>query len=721
MTRNSLGAAVHPVIYSLLLTTAILPASALAQTANDEGPDQEIVVTAFQREYRIDDSSTAIGIAASILNTPLSVTVIPSDLLADQQINNVEDALRNVAAVTRFKQGNGGEEKFSIRGFDASRNLFIDGARLNNAFNATNISSTETANIERYEVLKGPSAILFGQGLPGGIINYVTKKPRFDDLGGSVELIGGSYDYYRGELDLNAPLTDWAAVRGVASYQDSDGFRDFDFRRRLLLYPAAGFRIGDHTRINLAYSYIRDKYTQDRGQVLQRQADGRFAYPDVLRPNMFLGIPGFNDRTNSTYQRVSLNVEHRFSDAWRIELIGAGTHVSKDLFDGSGGRVRADGKIEIFAGVQGGEASTRYLRLNNEVTFGSPDRIEHRVLVSASLDTANNNPFFADTRGDRVVVFDPATRTYTGLDQDFSINPDSIDGSFRARTQEVRLSAQDLITINDRFIILAGVGYSRFKDRITGDTESSTDPRIGLIFKPTPSTSIYASYATGYNPNFSAFDVNGDILPGEQLRQWEFGAKAEFSSNLLLTAAVFDIEQGGQAVTDPASLDLPPAEQYSIALGETRTRGFDAQLIGKLGENLRLIAGYAYLDAELIEDGPDFDNDGNRLGGIPKHSGSLFAVYEFGGALDGLAVGGGVFAQSRVPIGFENVSFYDAWAQLDATVNYKFDKWKLQLNVKNLTDEDYLLTQALAFEGLAARRVGVATPRTFLLSLARAF
>lgn len=709
----------------LFLTAASVAMPAHAQSTENasatEDADQDIVVTAFQRDYRIDESNTAIGIDASILDTPLSVTVIPSDLLEDQQINNVEDALRNVAAVTRFKQGNGGEEKFSIRGFDASQNLFIDGARLNNGFNATNISSTETANIERYEVLKGPSAILFGQGLPGGIINYVTKKPRFDDLGGSAELIGGSYDYYRGEADLNIPITDWAAVRGVASYQDSEGFRDFDFRRRLLLYPALGFRIADRTKINLAYSYIRDKYTQDRGQVLQRQPDGTFAYPDVLEPDMFLGIPGFNDRTNSTYQRVSLNVEHRLSDRWRIELIGAGTHVEKDLFDGSGRRVRADGKIEITAGVQGGEASTRYLRFNNEVRFGSPDRIENRILVSASLDIANNDPFFADLRGPGLVVFDPATRSYSDLDQDFSVDPASIDRSFKARTRDVRLSAQDLITIDDRFIILAGVGYSRFKDRLTGDVESSTDPRIGAIFKPTPSTSLYASYATGYNPNFGAFDVDGDTLPGESLRQWEAGAKAELGKNLLVTAAVFDIEQNGQAVTDPASLDLPPAEQYSIALGKTRTRGFDAQVIGKIGERLRLIAGYAYLDAKLVDDGPDLDNDGNRLGGIPRHSGSLFAVYEFEGALDGLAVGGGVFAQSGVPIGFENVSFYDAWAQLDATINYKFDKWKLQLNVKNLTDEDYLLTQALAFEGLAAQRVGVATPRTFLVSLARAF
>lgn len=686
-----------------------------------EADGEDIVVTAFDREYRTDQADTALGMSAEVLDTPLSITVIPADLLADQQINNVEDALRNVAAVTRFKQGNGGEEKFSIRGFDASQNLFIDGARLNNSFNATNISSTETANIDRYEVLKGPSAILFGQGLPGGVINYVTKKPTFEGLYGSIEGIVGRYDYYRAELDIDARLSDWAGVRGVASYQDSEGFRDFDFRRRLLLYPAIGFRIGDGTKINVAYSYIRDKYTQDRGQVLEQRPDGGYAYPDNLEPDMFLGVPGFNSRTNSTYQRVSFNVEHRFSDRWRVELIGAGTHVEKELFDSSAGDVLADGRIEIFAGRQGGESSNRYLRLNNEVAFGDPGRIENRILVSASLDVANNDPVFADLRGGGLVIFDPATRSYDGLDQDFSIDPATIDTSFIDRSRELRVSAQDLITINDRFILLAGVGYSRIKDRISGDVEESTDPRLGAIFKPTPTTSLYVSYATGYNSNFGAFDADGDTLPGERLRQWEAGAKAEFGRDLLATAAVFDIVQNGQAVTDPASLDLPPDQQYSIALGETRTRGLEAQLIGKIGERLRLIAGYAYLDAELIDDGPDLFNDGNRLGGIPRHSGSVFAVYELGGALDGLALGGGVFAQSGVPIGFENLSYFGGWAQADLTANYKFGKWKAQLNVKNVTDKDYLLTQALAFEDLAARRVGVATPRTFLFSLAREF
>ncbi len=678
----------------------------------------ELTVYGFRRQYKVSETNTALGMDADILSTPLSVTVIPMDLLDDQQINNVEDALRNIAGVTRFKEGNGGEEKFSIRGFDASRNLFIDGARLNNEFNATNIATTETANIDRFEVLKGPSAILFGQGLPGGIINYVTKKPSFKPYA-AAELIVGNFGFKRAELDLTRPINDSIAWRGVVSYEDSDGFRDFDSRKRYLIYPAVTLNFGNQTRLDLSYSYIRDRYTQDRGQALEQTADGRFRYADALRPDMFLGVPGWNDRTNSTYQRPSLNLTHEFGENWRLELIAAATKVEKELFDSSPDPVRPDGTVEIFPGYQEGTGKTRYLRLNNEWSFGDPKRIEHRLLLSVYEDSAKNDLGSAEVTGSGSVVFDPRTRSYS--ETVFSIDPSSFDFSFSTDQRERAVSFQDLITFKDKYVLLLGASRNRFDDRISGDTVSATNPRIGLIYKATPSSSYYASYSRGFLPS-TGFDRDGNALKPERLAQVELGAKYELlDRKLQVSGALFDIRERNQAVTDPTSLALPPNQQWSIALGETRTRGLELQLLGEVGRHWRVIAGYSYLDSKLVDDGPDLNNDGNRLGGIPKHSGSLWAIHEFDGPLKGLGLGGGVFAQSRVPIGFENRSYYDSWTQIDLAAFYKWDKWKLQFNAKNVTDEEYLLTQALAFEDLASVRVGTATPRTYTFSLAREF
>jgi iron complex outermembrane recepter protein len=706
-----------------LAQTTLPPAPATAASppapAASTPEQQTITITGFRREYRTREAGSGLGMAVDSLSLPIAVTTVPKDLLADQGITNVEDALRNVAAVTRLKEGNGGEEKFSIRGFDASRNIFIDGARLNNGFNATNIASTETANLERFEVLKGPAAILFGSGLPGGVINYVTKKPTFKRYAAG-EVIAGSHDYYRVELDATAPFNDVLAWRGVVSQEDSKGFRDFDFRKRVLLNPSLALRLGD-TTVNLAYSHIRDRYTQERGQTLARAADGSFFYSPFLKPDMFLGIPGFNERTNSTYQRASFNLDHRFNDTWRFELIAAATRVEKQLFDASGERVQPDGTVEIGAGYQQGNARTSYLRANLEAAFGDPKRIEHRVLVSVSDDGNRNNPQFADLLGTGVATFDTRTRSYdtTGFSADVDFS--TLDTSFFTKTVERTLSLQDLITIADRHVVLLGAGHTRYKEVLDGYAVSKTNPRLGYIYKLSPATSLYASYATGFFPS-TALDRDGNILPPESMRQIEVGFKADvLDQRLLLSGAVFDIEQRDQSVTDPASLALPPDQQWSVNIGKTRTRGFELQAIGKLSPGLRLIAGYAYLDAKLIEDGPDLDNDGNRLGGIPKHSLNVWTVYEFGGALEGLGLGGGVFAQSRVPIGFENRSFYGGWAQVDLAAFWKRGPWKAQLNLRNAFDREYLLTQALSFEGLASRRVGVATPRTLRLSLAREF
>jgi iron complex outermembrane recepter protein len=705
----------------LLLGGVPLSAQTTPETPVQESTTLEtITVTGFRREYRTREAGAALGMSADALATPLAVTVIPKDLLADQSITNVEDALRNVAAVTRFKEGNGGQEKFSVRGFDASQNLFIDGARLNNGFNATNIATTETANIERFEILKGPSAILFGSGLPGGVINYVTKKPTFEKYA-SAELLLGSYAFGRFEADVTAPLNGTVAWRGVLSHEDSEGFRDFDSRRRTLLNPTLALRLGDQTTVNIGYSYIRDRYTQERGQTLAQNVDGTYFYSPLLQPDMFLGIPGFNARTNSIYQRANLNLEHYFNDRWRLELIAAGTKVKKQFFDASGGPVQADGTVPISAIYQAGDARTRYLRANIEASFGDAQSVEHRLLLSIADDRNRNDPVFADLFGTGVATFDALTRTYDTSGFSPEVDFSTLDTSFFTESVERTVSFQDLITIADRHIALLGVGYTRFREVLDDYTASKSNPRIGYIYRVTPEISWYANAASGFFPS-GATGQFGEYLPPEQMRQFEVGLKADLlNQNLLVSGALFDIKQRDQAVTDPASLALPPEQQWQINIGETRTRGFEWQALGKLTLQWRMIAGYAYLDAKVVDDGPDLFNDGNRLGGTPAHSFNLWTVYEPGGAWQGLGLGGGVFAQSRVPIGFENRSFYSGWVQMDLSAYYKKDKWKAQLNIKNVGDREYLLTQALAFEDLAAVRVGTATPRTVVFSVAREF
>ncbi|MEM9624314.1 MAG: TonB-dependent receptor plug domain-containing protein, partial [Pseudomonadota bacterium] len=274
-------------------------ASAPPGASNQNDQIEELVVVAHARDYGNTTAQAAFGIDTELLKTPASISVINEDLLKDLQVNNVDEALRNVAGVTRFKTGNGGEEKFTIRGFDVSNSIYKDGAPINNGLNVSNVPSTETANIERIEVLKGPSAILYGEGEPGGIINYITKKPERERYS-YIELLGGSDSFYKVEADTTGAFTqgsNWA-YRIAGSYEDSENFRDEVTRQRLLLNPSIAY-FSDNTSVVIGLEYLDDDFTQDRGQVLDGDIITGYSYSNRLDDSQFFGVPGHNDQTTA--------------------------------------------------------------------------------------------------------------------------------------------------------------------------------------------------------------------------------------------------------------------------------------------------------------------------------------------------------------------------------------------------------------------------------------
>lgn len=716
---------------------ACIPNATLAQsTAQPSDPAAvtvpEVSVRAFNRVYRAPSTSTALGMDADPMDVPLSAAQVPMDVLEDQQVNNVEDALRNIAAVTKFKQGNGGEEKFSIRGFDASQSLYKDGARLNNLFNATNIATTETANIERYEVLKGPAAILYGQGEPGGVINYITKKPRFKNKR-TAEFIAGSYEYKRGEIDLTGPINDQWAYRLVAAAQHSDDQRAEVARDRKLLAPSLTWRLTPQTALTAQYEYIRDHYTQDRGQVLDTDPDtGLLVYSSRLSNKQFFGVPGWNDRTNSTYQRLALTADHQFDHGGALQLQYARTAVDKTLYDSSPREtLQPDGSVRIRASLQqgDGDSESALVKYQHEVTAGSlaGHALRHKFMVQADSENITND---GSSATGNTITYNVLTGGYTGLP------PGGITlgaaSPISTKTRQLGLTVQNLMSIGDHWVVLAGLRHSDHHDVVAGVRKQDLSPRLGVLYKHTPTLSSYGSWskgfvpttATGFNPA-TGNGLGGQPLAPEKTQQIEVGLKSlMLDKQLELTAAVFDLRKKDIAVTSASSLALPTAEQWSVNLGETRTLGMDLQLVGKLAPAWRVIGGYAYLDNELLAVGPEFAGQkGNRMAGVPVHSGSFWGVYEpQGGAWNGFGVGLGVFAQGKTYVSTENRATYGRWAQLDAMAFYKARDWKVQLNVKNLTDKVYNLAQAgTTDDAFGGVRVGTAAPRTVSLSLSVAF
>lgn len=723
-----------------------LPVVACAALAADQTAIEleRITVEAFRRDYTAPVTSSGLGFEADPADTPLTLVSIPMDILTDQQVNNVEDALRNVSGVSKFKQGNGGEEKFSIRGFDAAQSLYKDGARINNAFNATNIATTETATIERYDVLKGPSAILYGQGEPGGIINYVTKKPLFGRTYRSAEVIAGNHDYFRSELDLTGPIhnaQDTLAYRLVASWEDSGSHRDYTARDRKLLAPSFSWRPFNDTTFTFQYERIDDRYTQDRGQILDGNTADGFAYTGRLDSSQFFGVPGWNERTTSDFERFRLLAEHRFSSRSVLSLNASTTRVDKTLYDSSprfigDTTIDAEGYALIRPNAQGGKGGSDTIALRHQFEFLQTDAVRHRLLALVDYETIDNDGWSAnaiDSSGNRVngVRYNLATREYLGVPAGgMELGPKS--AGVQTDTRQLGVSLQDLISFGETWHLLLGGRYTEFNDDDADAQFEAFTPRVGLVYRASPNTSYYASWSEGFVPTtytglnpVTGNGIGGPALDPETSEQFEVGARwLAFDGRLTLNASLFDLAKNDILAVDAAAIDLPFDQWWYTPLGRTRTRGFDFQAVGKVTSALRLIGGYAYLDNELERVSPEFPNQaGNVMAGIPLHSGNVWAVYEFqAGPARGLGLGLGAFAQSKVYASSENRAIYSSWIQFDAMAYYKRDNWKLQLNVRNFTDEEYNLAQAWTTDdAFAAIRVGTSTPLTVTASVALEF
>ena len=735
--------------------------AAAAQTDDGYETADEIIVEGFKRDYLDSGSKTAVGLDLSTLETPAAVSVISQDLLRDQQVNNVDDALRNVAGVTKFKTGNGGEEKFSIRGFDASQSIYRDGARINNALNASNIPSTETANIERIEVLKGPSALLYGQGQPGGIINYVTKRPEFD-AGYGLELIGGSFDFFKVEGDATgAVISDKLAYRLVAAYVNSGSFRDEVERERLLINPSLLFQPTDQIRLTVGYEFIDDKYTQDRGQVLDGNNITGYFYSDRQDETQFYGIPNWNRNTEAEAKRLYANGEAEITNGWRVEATYSRTDNDKTNVDSSPSFINFEtGTIIAPAGTPAlenivaiqprqtiGTGETQQVTFKNFIDFEGPGGLNHQILASYTFEDFSTES--TSFRSPQLVGFNVVTGEYATLPlTPLTGNPDftliqatdtvvfelqnrgaSINQDFR----EHGFNILDYITINDWLAVMVGGRYSNFRDNTEGGDFKDTNFafRGGVVISPWDTSSAYFSFSEGYEPSGGRIGVEGGPLDPVTSRSFELGGKLSMNNEtLLVTAAIFDVtEQGVPFVTNPTDgngIPTDPENFIFAALPETRTRGAEIEVVGQITDRWRIQAGYAYLDNEFTESGDlEFGGsfeEGARLPGIAEHNFNLFTFYEFPFAAGDLGIGGGVFAQSDVFISTENRAEYDGWVQTDLAAYYKRDRWKLQINASNVFDEDYRLAQAgTNTDSFAAIRVGTSAPRTIIGSIALEF
>ncbi|WP_174278966.1 TonB-dependent siderophore receptor [Sphingomonas bacterium] len=604
-------------------------APATPEIATGIAPETADVTVTAQRQPYLGDTPLRL--------LPQEVQLLDAATLDRAGITRLQTALDFVAGVARQNNLGGLFDGYAIRGFAGDENLA--GNYLLNGFNASRGygGPRDASNIERIEVVKGPTSALFGRGDPGGVVNIVTKKPFFG-YGGSVEASGGSYNERRVEGDVNTRLAANLALRVTGAYDEGDSFRDTVHHRTYTVTPSVLWKLGSDTSLTYELEYLLQFIPLDRGVV---SVAGRLG---VVPRQRFLDEPGDGPiRTQALGHQLQL--QHDFSAGWSV-LLGA-SYRDTSLYGYATDAENADARQKLFTD---GQTLSRQRRLRDYDTGDTTVRgelsgrfatfgVDHRLQVGADWDwftlvqvvTRFRPPAVARqttlAAGDAVNIFAPVYGTLPATGAFIST---------RETDEEAGVYMQDLVALAPWLELRAGGRFDRYEqhlvdrltNRVTRQDKTAWNPQVGVSILPTRTLTLYASYGEGFRPN-SGSDVTGAAFAPEQTRSGEVGAKlAAFGARLAGSLALFTMHRDNVLTADPVN------SGFSLAIGRARSRGVEASVTGHLPGHVDAVLNYAYTDAVIARAAldPNFGfalRAGDPLINVPKNSASGLLIKSF--------------------------------------------------------------------------------------------
>ncbi|UOR06424.1 TonB-dependent receptor [Hymenobacter aerilatus] len=633
------------------------------------------------------------------LDLPQSIVTIDQRVLEQQQVLRVSDALANVSGVYVMGTTGGTQEELASRGFSmGSNNTFKNGVRYNNG------ALPEATALESFEVMKGSNAILYGNVAAGGIINLVTKKPRFQQ-GGQVGMRVGSYDFYKPFVDVYGAVnnSEHVAYRVNATYENARSFRQGVSSNRFYVNPSLLFKVGQKTDLLVEGDYLHDERTPDYGI-------GTINYRIVDVPrSRFLGPKWAYNNTDQTSLTTTLT--HRLSDTWQVRLLGGYQGYDNDQRSTS----RPIGVLENgdwSRSAQGSQTMQDYFLGELDVTGKFKTFfLGHAVLVGLDADKYNTTtPSYTAVAYDKINILD--------LDK-YKQRADMPALSLASRNhtpiRRVGAYVQDLISVGEKVKVLAGVRYTyqetgtkslAYKDYSITQSKRYDDafsPRLGLVYQPIKTSSVFASYSNSFVLN-TGIDRNGGALPPSTLNQFEVGVKNDlFNGALSANVTAYHIVNDGQAQTilqnSPSfNSDFPNAQELA---GEVTSKGLEVDILSKPYQGWSLIGGYSYNHTSYTKS--NIYEVGSLLRYNPNHTANLSLFYTLDHSiLRGLQAGFTAYyvgerqaGRSTRQVGSNGQPINDtfkliplsSYTQFDASVGYAYQRLTLRLKLSNLLDK----------------------------------
>ncbi len=733
-------------ISGLLGTGLAYSGAAVAQETQGEAEDESEIMDVIEVvEFRGKRMSSP-RYNRELLDIPRIITVLPKDLLEEQNVTSLRDAMRNIPGIS-LQAGEGnppGGDQLKIRGFNARDDINVNGIRdLGNYFR-------DPFYVQQLEVVKGPNSAFSGRGSAGGTINFITKQATLEPFN-RIEASVGTDEYTRATVDINQPIDDNSALRlNLMGHSADIPGRDVVNDERWGLFGSYVWGFTADTQVNVDWLHMRQDNLEDKGLPFDREGfsgpkalcdqpdndrvgrvgnqrcgDGFYTggLPDGIEFSDFFGH--VDDFQEIDVDIVDLGIEHNFrgpvlvrSD-FRYSVVKNDSITSSprikvpEPFWGSGDFSVAEVQGDLKPRKQEDEG---YFNKTDVLINFDTGRISHDLVTGFEVGGFSfENRRRPDVKGPRTSLLDPEARIRPAAPFATAEDPDE-STVHEFETDELAFFVVDTIQFSPELELNLGVRWDRIEaeareqgrpDALSlSRSDSELSYSVGFVYKPIPDASIYFASGTAFEISGN-FDRNQIQLAGgpgnrisspelfnvdpEETEAFELGVKWRVLTGLDVNAAVFR--------TDKTKARLPGlgADDPSVLDTELRIDGFELLVAGQVTPRWRLYGGYTFLDSEVVSSEAFPQLEGQELGGTPEHSFNVFTTYDI---TPRVSLGGGlqyVGEQISAPQPVldpaprrRNVSI-DDYAVVDLYTKFRLnDRMQLRLNAFNIFDEEYI-------------------------------
>lgn len=662
----------------------------------------EIIVSEDKiNPYYIDSAAIVSKLPLNDLDNPQVYNSISQELLGEQVVTNFNDALKNATGVSRLWESTGrggdGAEFYAMRGFAVQPTMV-------NGMPSVNNGGLDPVNVESIQVIKGPSATLFGSPMIsyGGLINITTKQP-YEKFGGEFNLITGSNALNRLTADINVPLSEKVSARFNTAYHSENSFQDAGKIKSFFFAPSFLIKSNERLTFQINTEFSSSKSVDAPMIFLSRYSPITFDDIEPFALNYEKSFTGNELAISNPTYGLQAQALYKLSDSWTSQTVLSRSNTNTsgyyqylwDLGDGD--------TFVRYISNRNGETNTTDIQQN---FIGDFNLGNMRNLIIVGIDYFKSDILNSSTGwvGDGEVTLsnseDTGDLTKAGVD---NLLADSFEGNSTAVNEVLSSYMSDVITLTPTLSAMLSVRFDYFKGKTAYwaedevDGQSAVSPKFGLVYQPfKDKLSVFANYMNGFAnvAPTQVSDVDGSnprlkIFEPENANQMEVGIKTNLIDNRLsLTGSYYSILVRNRVMGDPDNIN------NSIQGGEVKSEGFEISLIANPINGLNIIAGFSDNQSEVTKDNP---GDG-YVGLRPEEAGpeqllNFWASYTLRqGSLKGLGFGfGGNSASEYKTINRENVGTFvlPAYTALNASVSYSGSQYSIIFKVNNLTNQEY--------------------------------